>query len=147
MIGVGFLALALPSVFVTPLSGRMADRMNPIRLAMTGVVVEIPLVVFFGFARSVPALLVVGALHSAIWSFVTPPGQAAVAKVAPPGQAAEAQGLIESYGLMLASVGALVGPLIYAAGGPTVLFFVAAVTLAVTPLIVWGRRNTWRAVF
>ena len=147
VIGVGFLALVLPSVFVTPLSGRMADRMNPIRLAMTGVVVEIPLVVAFGFARSVPALLVVGALHSATWSFVTPPGQAAVAKVAPPGQAAEAQGLIESYGLMLASVGALVGPLIYAAGGPTVLFFVAAVALAVTPLVAWGRRDTWRAVF
>ena len=88
LIGVGFLALALPSVFVTPLSGRMADRMNPVRLALIGAAVDLPVVAAFGFVTRVPSLLVVGALHSATWSFVTPPGQAAVAKVAPPGQAA-----------------------------------------------------------
>ena len=147
VIGVGFLALAVPSVFITPLSGRMADRMNPVRLALTGALVELPVVVAFGFATGVPALLVLGALHSATWSFVTPPGQAAVAKVAPPGQAAEAQGLVESYGLVLASVGALVGPLIYDIGGPTVLFLIAAAVLAVTPLVAFGQRDSWRGAF
>ena len=146
-IGVGFLALALPSVFVTPLSGRLADRINPIRLALVGAAAELPLVAAFGFATGVPFLLVVGALHSAAWSFVTPPGQAAVAKVAPPGQAAEAQGLIESYGLVLAATGALVAPPIYAAGGPVVLFFVAAAVLAVTPLAVLAKGRIWRGVF
>ena len=146
-IGVGFLALALPSVFVTPLSGRLADRINPIRLALAGAVVELPLVVAFGFATGVPFLLVVAALHSATWSFVTPPGQAAVAKVAPPGQAAEAQGLVESYGLVLASAGALVASPIYAAGGPVVLFFAAAAVLAVTPLVVFAKGKNWRGVF
>ena len=101
----------------------------------------------FGFATGVPFLLVVGALHSAAWSFVTPPGQAAVAKVAPPGQAAEAQGLIESYGLVLAATGALVASPIYAAGGPIVLFFVAAAVLAVTPLVVLAKGRSWRDVF
>ena len=147
VIGIGFLALALPSVFVTPLSGRMADRMNPVRLALTGAVVELPLVAAFGFATGVPSLLVLGALHSVSWSFVTPPGQAAVAKVAPPGQAAEAQGLVESYGLVLASVGALAGPPIYDAAGPTVLFFIAAAALAVTPLAVFGQRDRWLEAF
>ena len=146
-IGVGFLALALPGVFVTPLSGRLADRINPIRLALAGAAVELPLVAAFGFATGVPFLLVVGALHSAAWSFVTPPGQAAVAKVAPPGQAAEAQGLIESYGLVLAATGALVAPPIYAAGGPVVLFLVAAAVLAVTPLVVLAKGESWRGVF
>ena len=146
-IGVGFLALALPSVFVTPFSGRLADRMNPIRLALTGAVVELPLVAAFGFATGLPFLLVVAALHSATWSFVTPPGQAAVAKVAPPGQAAEAQGLVESYGLGLAALGALVAPPIYAAGGPAVLFFVAAAVLAVTPLVILAKGENWRGIF
>ena len=147
VIGVGFLALAVPSVLVTPLSGRMADRMNPVRLALTGAVVELPLVVAFGFAKGVPLLLVLGALHSATWSFVTPPGQAAVAKVAPAGQAAEAQGLVESYGLVLASVGALAGPPIYDVGGPVLLFSIAAAALAVTPLVVAGRRDSWSEAF
>ena len=147
VIGVGFLALAVPSVFVTPLSGRMADRLNPVRLALMGAVVELPLVAAFGFAKGVPFLLVLGALHSVAWSFVTPPGQAAVAKVAPAGQAAEAQGLVESYGLVLASVGALAGPPIYDAGGPTLLFFIAAAALAVTPLVVFGQRDSWREAF
>ena len=147
LIGVGFLALALPSVFVTPLSGRLADRMNPVRLALIGAAVELPLVAAFGFVSGVPFLLVVGALHSATWPFVTPPGQAAVAKVAPPGQAAEAQGLIESYGLVLAAVGAMVGPPIYAAGGPVVLFLAATAALAVTPLVVLLKRHAWLDAF
>ncbi|MCY4367887.1 MAG: MFS transporter [bacterium] len=147
VIGVGFLALALPSVFVTPLSGRLADRVNPIRLALAGALVELPLVAAFGFATGVPYLLVVGALHSASWSFVTPPGQAAVAKVAPPGQAAEAQGLIESYGLSLATIGALAAPAIYDIGGPVVLFPVAAGMLAITPAVVAGLRKGWRSAF
>ena len=147
VIGVGFLAVALPSVFVTPISGRLADRMNPIRLALIGAAVELPLVAAFGFVTGIPMLLLVGSLHSSSWSLVTPPGQAAVAKVAPRGQAAEAQGLIESYGLVLASAGALIGPPIYAAAGPTVLFCGAAVVLAITPLAVLAKRDSWRNVF
>lgn len=147
LVGVGFLALALPSVFVTPLSGRLADRVHPIRLALIGALVALPLVAAFGFATGVPYLLVVGALHSASWSFVTPPGQAAVAKVAPPGQAAEAQGLIESYGLVLASIGALAAPAIYHAGGPAVLFPIATGILAITPAAVVGLLKGWRDAF
>ena len=147
VIGIGFLAVALPSVFVTPLSGRMADRMNPVRLALIGALVELPVVAAFGFANGVPALLLLGVLQSVTWSFVTPPGQAAVAKVAPPGQAAEAQGLVESYGLVLASVGAFAGPVIYGIRGPTVLFLIAAAVLAVTPLVVFGQRDSWLGAF
>ena len=123
MIGVGFLSLALPSIFVTPISGRIADRMNPVKLAFIAAVVELPLVMFFGWAASIATLLTAGALHSTCWSFVTPPGQAAVAKAAPPGQAAEAQGLVEAYGLVLASVGAFAASPIYGAAGPSVPVF------------------------
>ena len=146
-IGVGFLALGVPSVLVTPISGRMADRMNPVRLALVGAMVELPLVAAFGFVGSTASLLALGALHSAAWSFVTPPGQAAVAKVAPPGQAAEAQGLIEAYGLVLAAGGAFAGPALYAAGGPILLFSIMTASLAVTPLLVWRLRRGWRAAF
>ena len=98
--------------------------MNPVRLASTAAVMGIPLVAAYGLVAGVPALLVVGALHSAFWAFVTLPGQAAVAKVAPAGQAGEAQGLVEAYGLTLAAGGAFAAAPIYEAAGPTVLFFI-----------------------
>ena len=147
VIGFGFLAIALPTVVLTPISGRVADRMNPVRLALMGSVLGIPMVAAYGLAGGVASLLVVGALHSACWAFVTLPGQAAVAKVAPPGQAAEAQGLVEAYGLTLAAGGAFAAAPIYEAAGPMALFLITAVALAVTPLVVFTRRAKWRGAF
>ncbi len=147
VIGVGFLALALPSIFVTPLSGRLADRMNPVKLGLIAAVAELPLIAIFGWAESVAVLLVFAALHSASWSIATPPGQAAVAKVSPPGQAAEAQGLVEACGLVMASIGAFAAAPIYDAAGPEFLFAATAAVLAVMPLTVFGRRNIWRGAF
>ena len=143
----GFLAIALPTVVITPISGRIADRMNPVRLALTGAVMGVPMVAAYGLVGGVPALLLVGALHSACWAFVTLPGQAAVAKVAPAGQAAEAQGLVEAYGLTLAAGGAFAAAPIYEAAGPMVLFVITAAALAVTPLVVFMRRTKWRDAF
>ena len=147
VIGFGFLAVALPSIILTPVSGRIADRVNPVRLALTASVMGLPMLAAYGLVGGIAALLVVGALHSTCWAFVTLPGQAAVAKVAPPGQTAEAQGLVEAYGLTLAAVGAFAAAPIYEAAGPKVLFLVTAAALAVTPLVVFTRRNRWRQAF
>lgn len=147
VIGVGFLAIALPSLLFTPISGRLADRTNPLRLALVGAVVQLPLVAAYGWTSGVAGLLAVAALHSVCWSFITPPGQAAVAKVAPAGQAAEAQGIVEAYGLVLASVGAYAAAPIYEAAGPGPLFLITTAALALTPLTVIGLRKRWRHVF
>lgn len=147
VIGLGFLAIALPSIVLTPVSGRMADRVNPVRLGLTAAVMGLPLVAAYGLVNGVAALLVVGALHSTFWAFVTLPGQAAVAKVAPAGQAAEAQGLVEAYGLTLAAGGAFAAAPIYEAAGPMLLFLVTSAALAVMPLVVFTRRKKWRHAF
>ena len=147
VIGLGFLAIALPTIVLTPVSGRVADRVNPVRLALTAAVMGVPLVAAYGLVNGVAALLVVGALHSTFWAFVTLPGQAAVAKVAPAGQIAEAQGLVEAYGLTLAAGGAFAAAPIYEAAGPTLLFPVTAAALAVTPLVVFAHRKKWRHAF
>ena len=147
IVGLGFLVIALPTIVLTPVSGRLADRTNPVRLALAAAVMGLPLVAAYGLVSSVPPLLVVGALHSACWAFVTLPGQAAVAKVGPPGQAAEAQGLVEAYGLTLAAVGAFAAAPIYEAAGPRTLFVVTAAALAITPMVVVARRSKWRGAF
>ena len=147
IVGVGFLVIALPGIVLTPISGRLADRTNPIRLALTAALLGLPLVAGYGLVSTVPALLAVGALHSSFWAFVTLPGQAAVAKVGPPGQTAEAQGLVEAYGLSLAALGAFAAAPLYDAAGATTLFAVTAAGLALTPLIVITRRDKWRNAF
>ena len=147
LIGLGFLIIALPTVALTPLSGRLADRTNPVRLALVAAVLGLPLVAAYGLAGAIPALLVVGALHSACWAFVSLPAQAAVAKVAPSGQTAEAQGMVQATGLTLAAVGAFAAAPLYQAGGPAVLFLITATAIAIFPCVVFFRRDKWRAAF
>ena len=147
LVGLGFLIIALPTVVLTPVSGKLADRTNPVRLALVAAILGLPLVAAYGLAGGIPALLVVGALHSACWAFVSLPAQAAVAKVAPPGQTAEAQGMVQASGLTLAAVGAFAAAPLYEAGGPAVLFVATAAAIAIFPMIVFSRRDKWRTAF
>jgi len=147
LIGVGFLVISLPAIVLTPISGRLADRVNPIRLALVSAVIGIPLLAGYGLVSAVLPLLVVGALHAACWSFVTLPGQAAVARAAPASQAAEAQGLVEAYGFVLAAAGAFAAAPIYEAAGPRSLFLITAAAVAVTPVVVFLRRSRWQSSF
>ena len=147
LVGLGFLIIALPTVVLTPLSGRLADRTNPVRLALVAAVVGLPLVAGYGLVGAIPALLVVGAMHSACWAFVSLPAQAAVAKVAPPGQTAEAQGMVQASGLTLAAIGAFAAAPLYEAGGPAVLFLATAAGIAIFPSVVFFRRDLWRSAF
>ncbi len=147
LIGVGFLVISLPAIVLTPISGRLADRVNPIRLALVSAVVGLPLLAGYGLVSAVLPLLVVGALHAACWSFVTLPGQAAVARAAPASQAAEAQGLVEAYGFVLAAAGAFAAAPIYEAAGPRSLFLITAAAVAVTPVVVFLRRSRWQSAF
>ena len=147
LIGLGYLVIALPAIVLTPISGRLSDRVNPIRLALVAAVIGLPLLAGYGLVSAVFTLLVVGALHSACWAFVTLPGQAAVARAAPSSQAAEAQGLVEAYGFVLAAVGAFAAAPLYEAAGPRSLFLVTTAAVALTPLVVFLRRSRWRNAF
>ncbi|WP_420612934.1 MFS transporter [Candidatus Spongiisocius sp.] len=147
LVGVGFLVISVPAILLVPLSGRLADRVNPIRLALVSAVIGLPLLAGYGLVSAVLPLLVVGGLHAACWAFVTLPGQAAVARAAPASQAAEAQGLVEAYGFVLAAAGAFAAAPIYEAAGPRSLFLITAASVALTPMVVFARRSKWRDAF
>lgn len=146
-IGLGFLVLVLPSAAFTPVGGRLADRVNPIKLSVAAAIIELPFVVGFGLVTTVFSLLVLGVVQSVVWAFLTPPAQAAVAKVSPPGQAAEAQGLIEAVGLIFAAVGALAGAPIYDSLGATWLYGISAGVILVASLAVLALRHRWIDAF
>lgn len=147
LVGVGFLVISVPAILLVPISGRLADRVNPIRLALMSAVIGLPLLAGYGLVSAVLPLLVVGGLHAACWAFVTLPGQAAVARSAPASQAAEAQGLVEAYGFVLAAAGAFAAAPIYEAAGPRALFLITAASVALTPIVVFARRSRWRDAF
>ncbi len=147
LVGVGFLVISVPAILLVPISGRLADRVNPIRLALMSAVIGLPLLAGYGLVSAVLPLLVVGGLHAACWAFVTLPGQAAVARAAPASQAAEAQGLVEAYGFVLAAAGAFAAAPIYEAAGPRALFLITAASVALTPIVVFARRSRWRDAF
>lgn len=147
LVGVGFLVISVPAILLVPFSGRLADRVNPIRLALVSAVIGLPLLAGYGLVSAVLPLLVVGGLHAACWAFVTLPGQAAVARAAPASQAAEAQGLVEAYGFVLAAAGAFAAAPIYEAAGPRSLFLITAASVALTPIVVFARRSKWRDTF
>ena len=143
VIGFGFLVLVLPTVFFTPHAGRLADRVNPIKISVAAATIELPFVVGFGFVPSVTVLLLLAVVQAVVWSYLTPPAQAAVAKVSPPAQAAEAQGLLEAVGLVFAAVGAVFGAPIYDALGPRWLFSLAGAVVALGAVAVLAMRSRW----
>ena len=147
VIGFGFLVLVLPTVFFTPHAGRLADRVNPIKISVAAALIELPFVVGFGFVPSVTVLLLLAVVQAVVWSYLTPPAQAAVAKVSPPAQAAEAQGLLEAVGLVFAAVGAVFGAPIYDALGSRWLFSMAGAVVALAALAVLAMRSRWVHAF
>ena len=144
LVGLGFLIIAVPTVALTPVSGRLADRTNPVQLALVAAILGLPLLATYGLIGGIPTLLAVGALRSAFWAFVTLPAQSAVAKVVPPGQTAEALEMVQASGLTLAAVDAFVAAPIYEAAGPTVLFAVTAAAVAIIPLVFFSGATSGR---
>ncbi|MXX65147.1 MAG: MFS transporter [Acidimicrobiia bacterium] len=147
MIGVGFVVIALPSMLLIPVGGRLADRINPIGLALVASLMGLPFLAGYGLVSTFLPLLVVGAFHSGIWAFVTLPGQAAVARSAPASQASEAQGMIEATGLTMAALSAFAAAPLYDAYGPRTLFLLTAAATAVLVLAVILRRPIWKNAF
>ncbi len=147
IVGIGFVAVALPAMGLIPVGGRLADRTNPIRLGLTAGLMSLPFLAAYGMVSSIGMVILVGAVHSSIWAFVTLPGQAAVARVAPSTQASEAQGMVEAAGLSMGAVTAFAAAPIYDAYGPRTVFLLTAAATLILLLVVAGRRPAWKTAF
>jgi MFS family permease len=106
VIGLAYVAWAIPSVVLAPLGGRFADRTRRSRLILIFGLAQVPIYVVYGLATS--AWLVVGffAVHAMLYACVQPAVDAHVAAASPVDARARVQGVYATVGLVGAFVGA-----------------------------------------
>ncbi len=114
VIGLAYMAWAVPSVVLSPFSGQIADRARRSRLILIFGLAQVPIYVVYGLASS--AWLVVGlfAVHGMVYAGVQPAVDSHVAAASPEVARARIQGLYTTVGLMGAFVGANALPPLYA---------------------------------
>jgi MFS family permease len=105
VIGLAYVAWAIPSIVVSPVGGRIADRRRRSYLILIFGLAQVPIYVVYGLATAV--WLVVGffAVHAVLYSFVQPAVDAHVADSSPAEARARVQGMYYTVGLMGAFAG------------------------------------------
>jgi MFS family permease len=106
VIGLAYVAWAIPSVVVAPFGGRIADRSRRSRLILIFGLAQVPIYVVYGLATT--AWLVVGffAVHGIVYACIQPAVDAHVAVASPVEARARVQGMYSTVGLVGAFAGA-----------------------------------------
>jgi MFS family permease len=114
VIGLAYVTWAIPSILMSPIGGRIADRRRRSALILVFGLAQVPLYVSYGLARS--AWLVVGlfAVHALVYALIQPAVDAHVAAASPVQSRGRIQGMYTTVGLFGAAVGASALTVLYA---------------------------------
>ncbi|HEV2237128.1 MAG TPA: MFS transporter, partial [Ktedonobacterales bacterium] len=93
VIGLAYVAWAIPSVVLTPLGGRLADRGRRSRLILIFGLAQVPIYVIYGLITSAWPVVGLFALHSVLYACIQPAVDAHVAAASPVAARARVQGL------------------------------------------------------
>lgn len=105
-IGIASAAWAVPNVLLTPLGGRVADRVTRYRLILTFGLLQLPFYAVYGLLRTALPMLPLFALHGGLYAFLQPAVDTELASSSPPTMRARAQSLYSTVGLASAFLGA-----------------------------------------
>jgi len=107
IIGIAYIAWAIPSTFLSPLTGRLVDRTRRRSwLILTFGLAQVPIYIVYGLANVALLVVVLFAVHGAVYAFVQPAIDAHVAASSASNVRARVQGLYSTFGLIGAFVGA-----------------------------------------
>lgn len=106
LIGLAYVAWAAPSIILSPIGGRVADRSRRSRLILIFGLGQVPLYIVYGLASSVWLVVGLFAVHAVLYSFIQPAVDAHVAAASSAGSRARVQGMYSTVGLAGAFVGA-----------------------------------------
>jgi MFS family permease len=106
VIGLAYVAWAIPSVILTPLGGRFADRGRRSRLILIFGLAQVPIYVVYGLVTTAWPVVALFALHAVLYACIQPAVDAHVAAASPVAARARVQGLYTTFGLVGAFVGA-----------------------------------------
>jgi MFS family permease len=126
LIGIAYIAWSIPSILVSPFSGRFADRHRRSLLILIFGLMQVPFYVAYGLANA--ALLVVGlfAIHSIVYSFMQPAVDAHLAAVSTSGARARIQGIYSACGTIGGFVGSTLSSYFYGINFRLPLFAIGA---------------------
>jgi MFS family permease len=113
VIGIAYVAWAVPSIVLAPFGGRIADRTRRSRLILIFGLAQVPLYAFYGLADTAIPIIVGFAVQAVAYALVQPAVDAHVAAAS----AAEARGRVQSAYATIGLAGAFAG-----ASGLTLLY-------------------------
>jgi DHA1 family multidrug resistance protein-like MFS transporter len=107
VIGIAYIAWAIPSTLLSPIAGRIVDRTRRRSwfILIFGLA-QVPIYFAYGLANVAILIVILFAVHGAVYAFVQPSIDAQVAALSASGVRARVQGLYATFGLIGAFVGA-----------------------------------------
>jgi DHA1 family multidrug resistance protein-like MFS transporter len=106
VIGLAYVAWAIPGVIVTPFGGRIADRSRRSRLILIFGLAQVPIYVVYGLTTTIWLVIGFFAVQAVLYSCIQPAVDAHVAVASPVEARARVQGMYSTFGLMGAFAGA-----------------------------------------
>jgi MFS family permease len=106
VIGLVYVMWAIPSIIMSPIGGRIADRRRRSVLIFIFGLAQVPLYTIYGLVNVAWPIVVLFAVHGIVYSLIQPAVDATVATSSPPDVRARVQSMYSSFGLVAAFVGA-----------------------------------------
>lgn len=132
--GLTLTIVILPMVVLAPAVGRLSDRIDPTRIALTATFCLVLVTPLIGLVETVALTVLVGLGQSVINSATAPSSQAMATRASPKSQIAAGQGLLDGIGLLAAGMAALPIGWFYGQFGPRWV----GVVLALPVLVFWA---------
>ncbi len=126
IIGIAYMMWAIPSIIVSPIGGRVADRRRRSSLILIFGLAQVPLYAIYGLANSVLPVIAAFVVHGVVYSIMQPAVDAHLASSSIVGARARIQGLYSAFGLAGGFVGASGSSLLYGLNFRLPLFTIGA---------------------
>lgn len=106
IIGIAYMAWAIPNIIFSPLGGRLADRMRrSLMIALFGLL-QVPIYFLYGLSTMALFVVVLFALHGLFYAFIQPAVDVHIAVSSGSAIRARVQGMYATFGLVGAFIGA-----------------------------------------
>jgi len=107
VIGIAYMLWAIPNMLVSPISGRLADRVRRrSSIILLCGLAQVPLYITYGLANTAILVVVLFAIHGIVYALMQPAVDALVASSSASNMRARVQGFYATIGLIGAFVGA-----------------------------------------
>lgn len=127
IIGLAYATWALPSMILSPIGGRIADRVRRSRMILTFGLAQVPMYISYGVLTTAWVVVIIIGLQGVVYSLTQPAVDAFLAASSPPSARARAQSLYSGVGLASAFLGSALLPALYAINFRLPMFVVGAV--------------------